>query len=358
MSTVISFIVVLGILIFVHELGHFLAAKASGVRVLKFSLGFGPRLIGKKVGHTDYMISAIPLGGYVRMLGDDPTEDLGPDEAPFSFLNQGTFKKTFIVAAGPVANFLFAVFALWIVFMLGVPVLESVVGDVLENSPAERAGLMAEDRITSIDGVSITEWEEMSRLIQESGGDELALVVERTTDGGTEDLLIHITPELREGTNELMLPDEVYMIGISMSDVYHYDREGPIGAIGASVVETGRIVGITFIVIGKMFSGEVPLNNLGGPILIAQVSAEAFRLGLMEFLYFLALISINLGILNLLPVPILDGGHLAFFVIEGVIGRPINLRVKEIALQIGLVLLVALMGLAFYFDISRLITGG
>jgi len=357
MSTVISFIVVLGILIFVHELGHFLAAKASGVRVLKFSLGFGPRLIGKKVGHTDYMISAIPLGGYVRMLGDDPTADLGPEEAPFSFLTQGTLKKIFIVAAGPVANFLFAVFALWIVFMLGIPVLESVVGAVLENSPAERAGLVAEDRITSIDGVSITEWEEMSRLIQESGGEELALVVERSTDGETEELLIHITPELREGTNELMLPDEVYMIGISMSDSYHYDRKGPIGAIGASVYETGRIVGITFLVIGKMFSGDVPLNNLGGPILIAQVSAEAFRLGLMEFLYFLALISINLGILNLLPVPILDGGHLAFFVIEGVIGRPIHIRIKEIALQIGLVLLVALMAMAFYFDIARLIAG-
>jgi regulator of sigma E protease len=303
------------------------------------------------------MISAIPLGGYVRMLGDDPTEDLGPDEAPVSFLTQGTFKKIFIVAAGPVANFIFAAFALWIVFMLGVPVLESVVGDVLPDSPAERAGLVAEDRIVSIDGVPISEWEEMSRLIQESGGEELALIVERTADGAPEELTIHITPELREGINELMLPDQVYMIGISMSDSYHYDRRGPIGAIGASVVETGRIVGITFIVIGKMFSGDVPLNNLGGPILIAQVSAEAFRLGLMEFLYFLALISINLGILNLLPVPVLDGGHLMFFVIEGVIGRPINLRIKEIALQIGLVLLVALMALAFYFDISRLFTG-
>jgi regulator of sigma E protease len=241
--------------------------------------------------------------------------------------------------------------------MLGVPVLESVVGTVMEDTPADRAGLVTEDRITSIDGVPITEWEEMSRLIQDSNGEELAMIVERTTDGETEELTIHITPELREGVNELMLPDEVYMIGISMSDAYHYDQQGPIRAVGAAVVETGRILGITFLVIGKMFSGEVPLNNLGGPILIAQVSAEAFRLGLMEFLYFLALISINLGILNLLPVPILDGGHLMFFAIEGVIGRPINIRIKEIALQIGLVLLVALMAMAFYFDISRIIGG-
>jgi regulator of sigma E protease len=352
--TIISFIVVLAILIFVHELGHFLAAKSMGVKVLKFSLGFGPKLIGKKIGDTDYMISALPVGGYVRMAGENPSEEISEEEKSYSYLSQKTWKKIVIASAGSLFNFFFAVFVLWIVFMAGVPVPDPVVGELTEGYPAAEAGILSGDRIVSINGTVVDDWEEMAQIIKSSDGSGLMFVVMR--DG--EELTIPVIPVMGDGYSEFLTPQKQYMIGIAQSGEFHIVKRGPLSAFAEGVTESIYYVTLTYRVIGKMFTGEVPLNNIGGPILIAQIAGETARQGIVTFLSFLALISINLAILNLLPVPVLDGGHLLFFVIEGIIRRPISLKVKEVALQIGLVLLVVLMVLAFYFDIARIIGFG
>ena len=354
LTTAGYFIVVLGILVFVHELGHFLAAKAVGVRVLKFSLGFGPKLIGKKVGHTEYMISAFPLGGYVKMLGDNPYDEVPEEENKVSFLTQNGWKKSFIVFFGPFFNFIFAVLAYWVVFMLGisVPINTPVIGNLSEGYPASAAGLEIGDKIVAINEVGVDTWEKMSDIIKSSKGEELKIKVLRDK----EEILFSLTPKEGEGMGEDLTPIKYYMIGISPT--FEQQRNGPITAFGMGLEQSGMIIVLTFKIIGMMFTGDIPLNNIGGPILIAQVAGEAGKSGLASFLGFLALISINLGILNLLPVPILDGGHLLFFAIEGIIRRPISLKIKEIALQVGLLLLVLLMVMAFYFDIARIVSPG
>lgn len=352
--TVVYFIVVLGILIFVHELGHFLAAKGLGVRVLKFSLGFGPKIIGKKIGETDYMISALPLGGYVKMMGDNLEEEIPEEEKPYSFLSQKNWKKILIVGAGPFFNLIFAALVLWMVFILGVPVPDAVVGEMKEGYPAIEAGMMSGDRIFSVDGEKIDNWGEMAEIIMSSEGRELEIKAIR----GDEELVFLVTPVLGEGLSEILTPKQHYMIGITQSGNFHVVKRGPVSALFEGIKRTGYYTYLTFLIIGKMFTGEVALDNLGGPILIAQIAGSAARQGLVSFLGFLALISINLAILNLLPVPVLDGGHLLFFAIEAVIKRPISVRIKEVALQIGLALLVILMIMAFYFDIARLINLG
>jgi regulator of sigma E protease len=208
------------------------------------------------------------------------------------------------------------------------------------------------DRIVAINEIEVKDWKGMSEIIRASNGEELNIVVLR----GEEELQFTLTPKVGEGIGEDFSPTQYYMIGISPT--MELQRNGPIKAMGLGMEQAGMIIALTFKVIAKMFTGDIPLNNLGGPILIAQVAGEAGKGGLTQFLGFLGLISINLGILNLLPVPVLDGGHLLFFFIEAVIRRPINLRVKEIALQIGLLLLVMLMIMAFYFDIARIISPG
>ncbi len=352
--TVVYFIILLGVLIFVHELGHFIAAKAMGVGVLKFSLGFGPRVVGKKIGDTDYRISAFPLGGYVRMMGDDPSETTPEEQKDRSFLTQKNWKKILIVGAGPFFNLVFAVLVLWVVFMAGVPVTDPVLGELKKGYPAAEAGLLPGDRVVTINGVTVHDWESMAKVISGSKGKELSFRVLRRG----KELVFGVKPIFEEGLSDIMTPQKKFMIGITPSGDYHVVKRGPILAVVEGVKQTGNLIYLTFLVIGKMFTGEVALNNLGGPILIAKVAGEAARLGIMPYLNFMALISINLAVLNILPVPVLDGGHLLFFAIEGIIRRPISLKVKEIALQIGLGLLVLLMILAFYFDIERLIFSG
>ncbi len=352
--TLIYFIILLGVLIFVHELGHFIAAKSMGVRVLTFSLGFGPRVLGKKIGDTDYRLSALPLGGYVKMAGEDPSQPPTDEERDYSFLSQKNWKKIVIVGAGPVFNLVFAILVLWVVFMAGVPVIDPVLGELKADYPAVTAGLMPGDRVLSVNGKEVDTWESMAEAITGSGGAPIEFVVMRNG----ERMVFEVTPVYEEGLSEILTPQKKYMVGITPSGDYHVMHYGVLPAVGKGFVETGRLIYLTFLVIGKMFTGEVALNNLGGPILIAKVAGEAARLGIMPYLNFMALISINLAILNLLPVPVLDGGHLLFFAIEGIIRRPISLKVKEIALQIGLGLLVLLMILAFYFDIERLIVSG
>jgi regulator of sigma E protease len=347
---IISVVVLLGILIFAHEPGHFLMAKRGGVGVLKFSLGFGPRIIGKKVGETEYLLSLIPLGGYVKLLGESPGDELSEEEKKRSFLNQPVLKRIGIVAAGPIFNLLLAILIFTIVNMIGLPVLTSEIGGLQPDSAAASAGMKAGDKITDLDGTAVKKWDEISAIISKSEGKSLVITLIR--DGAP--VKVSVTPRLMKSPNIFGEMVDSYKIGISPSPQTEIERLNPFSAFGAGLHQTWTISRLTFVSIVKMFQGVVSPKTLGGPILIAQIAGAQVREGIVPFILFMALLSINLGILNLLPIPVLDGGHLFFYLIEIVTGREVNLRWREMAQQVGFVLLILLMLFVFVLDIERL----
>ncbi|MBW2544589.1 MAG: RIP metalloprotease RseP [Deltaproteobacteria bacterium] len=350
---IISVIILLGILIFVHELGHFLVAKWSGVGVLKFSLGFGPRLVGKKVGETEYVLSAIPLGGYVKMLGESgDEEELSPDEEKRSFQKQSVLKKIAIVAAGPLFNFLFAIIAFAVVYAVGVPVSTSRIGDVQEAGAAFEAGMQSGDVIVAINDMEISRWSELANVVSGSSGDRLRISVDR----GNKFLNIHVTPELVKSKNLFGEEIDTYRIGVGISDETFMERQGPMGALYSGVKQTWAWTKLTCLGIVKIVQGVVSPKELGGPILIAQMAGSQVRKGFLPFIFLMAVLSVNLGVLNLLPVPVLDGGHLCFFLIEAVTGREVNIKWREVAQQVGFFLLILLMIFVFYNDIARILS--
>jgi len=349
---IVSVIILLGILIFVHELGHFLAAKASGVGVLKFSLGFGPRLIGKKVGETEYRISAIPLGGYVRLFGESGDEGLLPGDEKRSFQKQPVLKRIGIVAAGPFFNFLFAFLVLILIFMAGIPELTSRVGDVPEGTPASRAGIRKGDLIVSIDGRPVSLWADIVEHVHGSKGRELAIAVRRDD----REFRFSVLPEAMKSQNLFGEEVESYKIGIMASTETVTHREGPFRTVVSAGAYTWSMTKLTVLSVVKMIEGVVSPKNLGGPILIAQMAGTQVRQGILPFIFFMAILSINLGVLNLLPIPILDGGHLLFYIIELVTGKEVNIRWRERAQQVGFFLLILLMIFVFYNDIIRILT--
>jgi regulator of sigma E protease len=350
---IIAAIAVLGILIVVHEFGHFIVAKKSGVGILKFSVGFGPKLFGRTYNGTEYVLSAIPLGGFVKMVGEDPDSEEPVDEA-ISFSHQPLWKRCAIVLAGPTFNLLFAFVAFSCMFYLyGRPVPEegAVVGMVQEGKPAATAGFQNGDTIVSIDGSSIETWEALSEAIRGSGGK--ALTVEVMRDGAAKTL--SVTPEKQEPRDvfgEVTGPS-YYAIGIG-----HATARQPVGmfqAVSEGLTHTVWWITTIAISVYKMVCGHIPAEEIGGPILIVQAAGAQAQVGLEALVNFMSVISINLGILNLLPIPVLDGGHLLFFLIEGVMRRPLDLRQREMAQQVGLVILIGLMAFAFYNDIGRLL---
>jgi len=347
---IISVVILLGVLIFVHELGHFLVAKYSGVGVLKFSLGFGPRLVGKKIGETDYFISLIPLGGYVKLLGESADDEISKNEERRSFLKQHVLKKIGIVAAGPVFNFLFAIIVFAIIYMIGIPVLTSEIGGVQDGSPAFKAGIKKGDIISVIDGKDISNWAELADIIVNSEGKELQITINR--DNKIKDL--RLKAELVKSKNIFGEEIDLYKLGISASPNTIIERLNPFEAFWAGIGQTWYITKITLISVVKMVEGKLSPKTLGGPILIAQMAGARVQEGIIPFVFFMALLSINLGIINLLPIPILDGGHLLFYIIELISGREVNVKWREMAQQIGFVLLVMLMILVFYNDILRI----
>jgi len=351
--SIVSVVILLGVLIFVHEFGHFLAAKYSGVGVLKFSLGFGPKLIGRKWGETEYLLSLIPLGGYVKLLGESPDDVLSPEDEGRSFLKQPVWKRIIIVAAGPVFNILFAILIFTVVYMTGVPVLSSMVGGVEKGSVAYQAGIKEGDSILAINGRKISQWEELAEEVGKSRGKPLTLRIGR--DKTFKDVVL--IPQLMKGKNIFGEEVEGYRIGIRASSQVLVSRTGPVGAFWMSLKQTWTISKLTLVSIVKMIEGVVSPKNLGGPILIAQIAGAQVKEGITPFLLFMALLSINLAVLNLLPIPVLDGGHLMFFIVEWVIGREVNLRWREMAQQVGLVILVLMMAFAFVMDIGRLNIG-
>jgi regulator of sigma E protease len=537
LSSVIAFVVVLGILIFVHELGHFLVAKSFKVGVEKFSLGFGPKIIGKKVGETEYLLSSIPLGGYVKMLGEDPEEELSSEDKRRSFNNQHVFRRFLIVAAGPASNILFAMLIFMGMFMIGYPSEDSTVGLVERDSAAWTSGIRSGDKIIAVNGEPVRLWEDVLKQIRESEGSplafelsrnerlhqitvqpqikeqknifgeyedqavigifhhtlspvigvpgldspagkaglrtgdlvlsvngqdvqdfaqlnelvgaeaapEIALVVKREDQqvqatltltpseterlredtvaplerigifsaelfvkqvvkgspaerGGIEagdrilevdghrvrsfarlqsiisekpgvsiplsleregeTISLDVTPEKTEEKDALGNKVVVGKIGILSA---YYPQPGPTVAVRYNPVRsfqkgltmTWEITGLILVSLVKLIQQVIPADTIGGPILIAQLAGQQVQYGILELFKFMALISINLGILNLLPIPILDGGHILFFAIEGLMGRPLSMRKREIAQQVGLFLLISLMIFAFYNDLMR-----
>jgi len=349
LTTVFTFLIVLGVLVGIHEFGHYIVARMCGIQVETFSLGFGPKIFSKKIGPTEYCLSAIPLGGYVRMLGDDPNEEIPEEERARSFLSQPVRKKIAVVLAGPLFNLLMAFFIFWGVFMIGLPVLSPVVGEIQEDSAAQKGGLQPEDRVLSIEGQAIMEWEEIRSTLQEKGGNTLNFVIDRTGD----QIELQITPRKKESTDVFGDPEILWLIGILPEGEQFTRRYNPITAFYLGAARTVDMTVLNVVGIVKMIQGKISSDNIGGPILIAQIAGQQASQGFLNVVLFVALLSINLGIINLFPIPILDGGHLVFFIIEGIIGRPLSIKKREIAQQVGLFLIVSLMVFAFYNDIMR-----
>ncbi|MCM2972315.1 RIP metalloprotease RseP [Larsenimonas suaedae] len=449
LENVLAVIVVLGLLITIHEYGHFWAARRCGVRVLRFSVGFGKPLLMRRDRHgTEYVLAAIPLGGYVRML-DERESDVPASEQAHAFNRQSVYKRMFIAAAGPLANFLLAFIAYWVLFVSGTTVIAPVIGGVapdspaaraglgagqeitqvagrdtpswsavnlqllseightgelevqtrpfesdarstthalpvtrflaeqktpdplssmgitpwqppvpaligkvLDDSPAARAGLKAGDRIERVDGRTVESWQSLVGTIQASAGTPMALTVAR--DGQEQTLTL--TPE----TKSLERGREVGYIGAAAAPFSwpeSHQRQisySPLAAIGQAVHKTGEMTQLTLASIGKMIVGLISPSNLSGPITIARVAGDSARSGLETFIGFLAYLSISLGVLNLLPVPVLDGGHLLFYLAEAIRGKPLPERVQTFGLKVGFALIGVLMVMAFYFDLMRL----
>jgi regulator of sigma E protease len=351
---IISTVVVLGVLIFVHELGHFLIAKWSGVKVLRFSLGFGPKLLAVTRGDTEYCLSAIPLGGYVKMLGEESEDELSQEDLARSFSSQPVLKRIGIVLAGPFSNLVLAVVIFALVYMFsGIPQIMPEIGSVTADSPAAQAGLQAGDLVLSINEKPLTEWEDLSRTIEESKEDVLTLKVQR----GQELLSVRVAPRVSEVKNLFGETIQRRVIGVMASGKSSMKEVNPLYACYYSVVQTAHLSKLFLVTIGKLIQRVVPLQTLGGPILIAQMAGQQASEGLINLIYFTALISVNLAVLNLLPIPVLDGGHILFYLIEMILGRPIALKKMEVAQKIGMFLLILLMLFVFYNDIMRLLPG-
>ncbi|TYB35375.1 MAG: RIP metalloprotease RseP [Flexistipes sinusarabici] len=351
--SIIAAIIVFGFLIFFHELGHFLFAKLFGVYVEKFSIGFGPALFTRKSKETEYSISAIPLGGYVKMYGENLNDEVEESMTSRSFSHKSVGKRALIVLAGPVFNFLLAFLLFSLVNAMGTPKLRPVIGKVQKNMPAAAAGLQKGDEILKVNGKKIIYWQQISDSIKDNSNKPVTLLIKR----GDDTIKKTIEPSVTEVKNIFGEKIKVSLIGIAPSTESTITvRHNPVKSVYLGAVKTYEITKLTIVGIVKIIQQVVPADNIGGPILIFQMAKETAAAGINSLLLFMAVISINLAILNLLPIPVLDGGHLLFYGIEAVKGKPVSLRTREVTQMVGLALLLALMVFAFYNDIARIIS--
>jgi regulator of sigma E protease len=456
--SIVVAVLVLAILIIVHEAGHFVVAKKAGVRILRFSIGYPPRIWGIRRGETDYAIGLTPFGGYVRMLGDEigdesGAEDLhsylheieldliearkqasiaegdarrgtkntalvrtelteiatqyaksgGGDEAEAlakryfgralsseeailleeaghsgsletaierlnqrkperlmqsfrerAFPSQSLAKRFAIVLAGPAANILFAPLLLTVVYLHGVPYLKPVLGTVEQGTPAAAAGLRPGDTVVKINGKPVSTWDDLSTTVKRSHGATLSLIVDRQAGDSVQHLTIRVSPRLKGSKDEAS--GGVWIIGVMPRGDEGLQRVGLLRAFQQAVVQTGHMASSLIVGIVRIIDGSTPVRQaLGGPIMIAQLAGREAHQGFTNLALFMVMLSLELGIINLLPVPMLDGGHLLFFVFEAFRGKPLKLRHREIAQQVGLLLLVALMAFVIFNDISRIV---
>ncbi len=339
------FLIVLTVLVYVHEWGHYWIARRNNVRVEVFSIGFGPEIYGwTNDAGTRWKISAIPLGGYVKMFGESDTvvdgdeeRELTEDERAVSFAHKRLGQRTAIVLGGPLANFLFAavVFAL-LAGVVGTPNPLSGVGEVVPDSPAAEAGLMEGDTITAIDGEAVTHFSDLQRIVGSSPGRTLEMFVTRAD--GTETVLTAV-PNTVTGIDGA----ETGRLGIMPDPAQvEYDRENPIAAVWFGIERTGAMVWGILGYVGELLSGQGDPEGLGGPLRISQLSGEMAADGWISLIIFSAALSVNLGLINLFPIPMLDGGHLVFYAAEAVLGRPVNERVQEYSFRFGLILVLLL----------------
>ena len=351
---VIPLILILGVLILFHELGHFIVAKLFGVKVIRFSLGLGPKLFGKKFGETEYAISVIPFGGYVKMLGEGLDEEPIPEwEEHRAFNNQPVLKRMAIVAAGPVFNLLLAFF-IFIFFyaIVGEKVLAPEVGKVKLGSPAWLSGVEPGDVILAIDNIPVRQWEDIRKIIHQKGRVPIKLLVKR----GDDFYLIKVTPAPGKVKNVFGEEVQTVIIGIVASGKTKILKFSVWGAVKEGFKRSWEIIRLTCITLVKLIQRVVPVKTLGGPILIGQITGKIAQQDWRYLVPFTAVISINLGVLNLLPVPILDGGLILLLLVELVLRRPLDQKIQETAHKLGLILLIGLMAVVMYNDITRILT--
>src|ERR1700737_4466905 len=360
----IPFLFVLTIVVFFHELGHFLVARWAGVKVLTFSLGFGPELVGFNDRHgTRWKISAVPLGGYVKFFGDESEASTPSSEALASMTEEeraGSFHhkkvgaRAAIVAAGPIANFILAIVIFTCLFtFFGKPSTSARVDKVEANSAAAAAGFQVGDIVTSIDGSRIESFTDMQRIVAIHAGEKLGFTVKR----GDQIMQLSGTPELREVKDPFGNVHRQGVLGITRQtaagDVLT-ERVDPATALWLGVKETWFVIERTLSYIGGVFTGREAADQLGGPLRIAQISGQVATIGLSALIHLAAVLSISIGLLNLFPVPLLDGGHLLFYGIEAVRGKPLSEHAQEVGFRIGLAIVVMLMIFATYNDILHL----
>ncbi len=351
LRTPVAFVVVLGVLVFIHELGHYLAARMVGVHVETFSIGFGRALTSWTDRHgTVWKLAWIPLGGYVKLHGQERPEEVGADVQALwqpgrTFHEKQVGKRAFIVAAGPIANFLLAAVLFMALFATaGRPVAEPVVGEVVAASAAERGGLQTGDRIEAIDGTPITRFTELQRIVSAHAGEKLALSVKR----GETHVDLTVTPDSREDGGR-----KLGVLGIR-GGATRMERLGLGEALGAGVTQTWDVAAQTLDAVWQMITGHRGADDLGGPLRIAQLSGQVAQLGFASLVSFIAVLSVNLGLINLFPIPVLDGGHLVFFLIEAIRGRPLPPKAQAMGLNAGVALLVALFVFATWNDLGHI----
>jgi regulator of sigma E protease len=362
----VPFLFVLTVVVFFHELGHFLVARLCGIKVLVFSIGFGPEIVGfyDRYG-TRWKISAVPLGGYVKFFGDENAASVPDREAAagmseaekeVSFIHKPVGPRAAVVVAGPLANFVLAIVIFAAIFMtVGKQSTSARVDTVQPASAAQAAGFMPGDLVVAIDGTKIDDFSDMQRIVSVSAGETLSIEVER---GGVP-VTLKATPQLRELKDNFGNKHRLGVLGISRSmapgDI-KTQKMGPVQAVAEGARETWFVVDRTLSYIGGVFAGREAADQLGGPIRIAQVSGEVASIGFVALIRLTAVLSISIGLLNLFPIPLLDGGHLLFYAIEAIRGRPLSERAQEVGFRIGLAIVVMLMIFATFNDILRLAT--
>jgi regulator of sigma E protease len=447
LTSIVAFVVVFAVLIVVHQAGPLAMAKRLGVRVLRFSIGYPPRLFGIRYGETDYSLGGTPFGGYVKMLGDEVAEEPSsatlltylkeilldleeasrhsailtsakPDDAALkalagelaanpersaavlgralkseerivldaidragsvdraceilseskpsalierynarAFPSQPLAKRFAIVLAGPASNIIFAPILMAIVFMIGIPTLLPILGSLPKDLPGYAAGLRSGDRVMAVNGATIDTWDSLSALVKQSGGQPINLKIERSgAPSGSSQMSLTVTPKRVDEPTIYGTKAPTWIIGVTPRGDQVTRREGPLTALRDGVTESAAMAGTLVVGIAKIVSGATPIRQaLGGPIMIAQIAGREAHQGFADVAMFTVMLSLELGIINLFPIPLLDGGHLLFFAIEGVRGEPMKLRHREIAMQVGLFLLAILMAFVIINDISRLI---